>query len=197
MGTHLIWEDNKNRSRFYVARCAAAVLVFLSESWTAILCVTAQFGWNLRSLFVTQVLSCSVSRCACIQYLTWWLTVSIYKSSNSIRFNQNCLKNHWTNTRLVCTHLNAFFMLNPNMVIIISRICKRFWKSKQLTRGQQLMPASFWGLNLHKWQCLLQKYVLFNGQMKYEYWLYLENLEMVTGWLKLWLYQAQDAHFEL
>ena len=23
-------------------------------------------------------------------------------------------KNHWTNTRLVCTHLNAFFMLNPN-----------------------------------------------------------------------------------
>ena len=26
-------------------------------------------------------------------------------------------KNHWTNTRLVCTHFNAFFILNPNMVL--------------------------------------------------------------------------------
>ena len=28
-------------------------------------------------------------------------------------------KNHCNNTRLVCTHLNAFFMLNPNMAMKI------------------------------------------------------------------------------
>ena len=26
-------------------------------------------------------------------------------------------KNHWTNTRLLLTHLNAFFIVNPNMAI--------------------------------------------------------------------------------
>ena len=30
-----------------------------------------------------------------------------------------CLKNHWTNTRPVCTYLNAFFMLNPNRIMKI------------------------------------------------------------------------------
>ena len=30
-----------------------------------------------------------------------------------------CVKNTWTNTRLVCTHLNAFLMLKPNMVMKI------------------------------------------------------------------------------
>ena len=35
-----------------------------------------------------------------------------------IRFSQSWryLKNHWTNTRLVCTHLNTFFILNPHLV---------------------------------------------------------------------------------
>ena len=42
------------------------------------------------------------------------------------------LKNHWTNTRLVCTHLHAFFELNPNIVMeiqifwIFERV-EKFW----------------------------------------------------------------------
>ena len=32
--------------------------------------------------------------------------------------NTGNLKNHWTKHRLVCTHLDAFFMLIPNMGII-------------------------------------------------------------------------------
>ena len=39
-------------------------------------------------------------------------------------FSQNTtgyLKNHWTNTRLVCTHLNAFLMLNSNMVMTFGK----------------------------------------------------------------------------
>ena len=36
------------------------------------------------------------------------------------------LKNHCTNTRLVCICLNAFFMLNPNMAIKIFNFLKKF-----------------------------------------------------------------------
>ena len=45
--------------------------------------------------------------------------------------SQNCwgyLKNHWTNTRLVCTHFNAFFLLNPNMIIKFEFDIFKFWK---------------------------------------------------------------------
>ena len=49
-------------------------------------------------------------------------------------FSENCkgyLKNHWSNTRLVCTHLNAFFMLNPYMVRKIwINIFFFFWTSE-------------------------------------------------------------------
>ena len=49
------------------------------------------------------------------------------------KFNRLTLKNHCTNTRLVCTHLNAFFMLNPNMAIR-NWISTFFYKSsKNLT----------------------------------------------------------------
>ena len=46
-----------------------------------------------------------------------WCTKA-HKRWKLAKFSQN-LKNHWTNTRLVCTHLNAFFMLNPNMAMTI------------------------------------------------------------------------------
>ena len=49
------------------------------------------------------------------------------------KFSQNPLgyhKNPCTNTRLVCTHLNPFFLLNPNMVMKswILNIFKQVWK---------------------------------------------------------------------
>ena len=34
------------------------------------------------------------------------------------------IKNHWTNTRLVCTQINAIFMWNPNMVMKIGILKK-------------------------------------------------------------------------
>ena len=40
------------------------------------------------------------------------------------------LKNHCTNTRLVCTHLNAFCMLNSNMALKI-RITNFFEKNEK------------------------------------------------------------------
>ena len=48
------------------------------------------------------------------------LTIQFNKTTrwNLKPFSQNSgcyFKNHWTNTRLVCTHLNAFFMLNSNI----------------------------------------------------------------------------------
>ena len=43
--------------------------------------------------------------------------------------NSTCyLKNHWTNTRLVCTQLSVFFMLNSNMVLKIWNL-QIFWKN--------------------------------------------------------------------
>ena len=42
-----------------------------------------------------------------------------YKFGNIVLKLQGYLKNLWTNTRLVCTHLNAFSMLNSNMSMII------------------------------------------------------------------------------
>ena len=37
------------------------------------------------------------------------------------------LKNHWTNTRLVCTHFNAFSTLHPNIImrILISKFLEK------------------------------------------------------------------------
>ena len=38
------------------------------------------------------------------------------------------LKNHWTNARLVCTHLKALAKLNPNMAMKIYESLKLFFK---------------------------------------------------------------------
>ena len=45
-----------------------------------------------------------------------WILSTLFTVENFIQslISRGYLKNHWTNTRLVCTHLNAFFMLNPN-----------------------------------------------------------------------------------
>ena len=47
-----------------------------------------------------------------IVYKTW-------KNCNIFLELKDYLKNHWTNTRLVCTHFNAFFMSNSNMTMKI------------------------------------------------------------------------------
>ena len=39
----------------------------------------------------------------------WSFNAEILKFDKMLLKSMGCLKNHWTNTRLVCTHLNAFF----------------------------------------------------------------------------------------
>ena len=53
------------------------------------------------------------------------------------------LKNHWTNTSLVCTHLNIIFMLNSNMAIKIwfSKNCGKSWKVLAIC----LLSTPAWG----------------------------------------------------
>ena len=72
--------------------------------------------WEIGHLVVNALHSAQQFKCAKI-----WNSKIFYH-------NRTCyLENHCTNTRLVCTHLNAFFMLNPNMVMTIW-ILKFFWQ---------------------------------------------------------------------
>ena len=63
------------------------------------------------------------------------LHLDIFGKSLNLRIlsqtHQGYLKNHCTNTRLVCTHLNALFMLNPNMVM--KNLNFEFFRSLYLT----------------------------------------------------------------
>ena len=45
----------------------------------------------------------------CIERVTIW--------NHFLKIQGDYLKNHWTNTRLVCTHLDAFSMLNPSIAM--------------------------------------------------------------------------------
>ena len=59
------------------------------------------------------------------------VAVWVCRSSNMTRISQNhrgYLRKQLTNTRLVCTHLNTFFMLNPNVAMTIWKYI--FWKKK-------------------------------------------------------------------
>ena len=49
--------------------------------------------------------------CMLATFLGYWLLKIVSQSSWCY------LKNHCINTRLVCTHLNAFYMLNPNITM--------------------------------------------------------------------------------
>ena len=59
---------------------------------------------------------------------------NISHSRIQIIFPQNlkgCLMSHWIDTRLVCTHLNTIFMLNPNIILkiwISKKVCKKLEK---------------------------------------------------------------------
>ena len=56
----------------------------------------------------------------------WLLQICVRISLNLIYFFSNSrsfIKIHWSNTRCVCTHLNAVFKLNQNMT-------RKMWSSK-------------------------------------------------------------------
>ena len=64
-----------------------------------------------------------------LMYCTlWWLSPERFLQY-FFKFHWGYLKNHLTNTRLVCTH-SAFFMLNPNMAkkVWFQKILKKSWK---------------------------------------------------------------------
>ena len=104
------WISKPNASKYRNSR----VFVFFSTDVLQIKPISYQF-----------VLNC----------FTRWLKICVRKSWNLKLFSHNCrgyFKNHWTKYRLVCTQMNAFFMLNPNMAmkIWISKIFEKvgkFW----------------------------------------------------------------------
>ena len=52
--------------------------------------------------------------------------ILMYENQTLATFSKNnrgCLKNHLTDTRLICTHLEAFFMLNLTIVKISTKKC--------------------------------------------------------------------------
>ena len=66
------------------------------------------------------------------------MATDLYKNKLKLKlFSPNSrgyLKNHCTNTRLVCTHQNAFFMLNLNMVM-------KIWISKIFEKVDKFPPV--------------------------------------------------------
>ena len=98
------------------------------QEWEWYILVHCVYSWSIASQFHGFRISfCLVSPLSTadsfrqLMAMSGWLLVAMfytmdvlrmYTSSNLTRFYQNIrgyLKNHWTNTRLVCTHLNAEF----------------------------------------------------------------------------------------
>ena len=68
------------------------------------------------------MVSCAKVKMATKIFLIIYTLACVRKSLNLKSFSQisgDYLKNHCTNTRLVCTQFNAFFMLNPNIAMKI------------------------------------------------------------------------------
>ena len=84
------------------------------------------------------------------------------------------LKNPWTDTRLVCPHLNAFFMLNPNMALKIWSLT--FLNKKYVNLVCRLQPSSVW-----KRLVELQQYSYF----------------IVSSWLKEFHWENGYWHFKV
>ena len=68
-----------------------------------------------------------------------------YSISKKVFFPQNpqrCLKNHWTNTKHICTHLKAFFMLNPKLALTVKilKICEKSFKKNYAVVCIKLAP---------------------------------------------------------
>ena len=67
------------------------------------------------------------------------------------------LKNHWTKYRLVCTQINAFFMLNPNIAMKIW-ISIKSWKNLKFwpvfctrqPRGEGYLPHVYTSMKFFK-----------------------------------------------
>ena len=65
--------------------------------------------WDLRSKYIDR-----------LHLMLCMLTRDFVQNTSDVTFSQNYsnfCKNHWTNTRLICAHFNAFFMLSPNIIL--------------------------------------------------------------------------------
>ena len=101
----------------FCSRCSSKVW----KSFVAKLLLLFQlFGVNLTSTLICDA-KCSLP--LIIGHSIWWFfLLKISKLLSLTILSQNWLgylKNHWTNTRLVCTLLNAFFMLNPSTAMTV------------------------------------------------------------------------------
>ena len=66
-----------------------------------------------------------------LSFTHWLLCKEKFEFKTIFSNWRNYLKNHCTSTRLVCTHFSAFFMLNPNMAMLIW-ISNFSWKSWEI-----------------------------------------------------------------
>ena len=67
------------------------------------------------------------------------------------------LRNGWTNTKHVCTHFNAVYMLIPNMVILFTNFDNKKIKNKYAIwnfSGHRRRPPTWNGLLMGKWHGL-------------------------------------------
>ena len=98
--------------------------------------------------------------------------------------------NHCTNTRLICTHFNAFSMLNTNMALQIW-ILQIFEKSVKYL-AYRLHSTSVWrGLNCH----------IFSGYFKKEFFT-VQNFSQMQKWAPIFaswhsyvLYNSLSVYF--
>ena len=83
---------------------------------------TVSFFFLLLLLFFSILQSRAQYLCTCHKHASSiYALLAAYnlQKYKFIRFSQSWrdyLKKHWTNTKLVCTHLNTFFILNPHLV---------------------------------------------------------------------------------
>ena len=85
------------------------------------------------------------------EYFPLWLLYRSWKFHTFSLISRDYLKNHCTNTRLVCTYLNAvFFMLNPTMAMknLDFNFC---WKSCKIFACHLHSTSTWRGLIFRCW----------------------------------------------
>ena len=113
-----------------------------------------------------------------------------YKNCNLTMFLKTSwgyLKNHWTNTRLVCTHYNAIFMRDPNvgMKIWILTFLKNLTCFLQLTSMLRRLKENTWrALPCFKYVCIADLLNVRREICKHHEWI--DNWQAGTSFIALY-----------
>ena len=109
-----------------VSRTTAPILGLFVLTWTCFLCWIQIWLWQFEFWnFSGEITKFWLGKVLMIYTLARTTHTKSWNLKLVSRNSKGYLKNHCTNTRLVCTHLNAFFMLNPKKAMNF----ENFWKS--------------------------------------------------------------------